>query len=204
MPNERIIVTRGSVLEGTFDLEERVAPATAEDALKGMFFTRVAALAARAGVRWDDVSLYYRPPGDRYAAFGDYPVADYFRWVAVVGRALHPRHTIAEGMRRVGGRDFAEFAESRVGRVMLAFSRDAKSTLARSGPLYSQVLKGARVTAEETADGVLIRYRNYPGPVEYYPIGTIESMCTHYGADYAIEIDVLSPLDADYFVRLAS
>jgi hypothetical protein len=111
---------------------------------------------------------------------------------------------ISEAMRRVGSRDFAEFAESRIGSVMLSFTGNARSTLARSGSLYTQVLKGATVESEETRDGVVIRYRNYPGPVECYPIGTIESTCRHYGADYAIDVVVMSPLDADYFIRVSA
>lgn len=83
---------------------------------------------------------------------------------------------------------------------MLAFTGDAKSTLARSGSLYAQVLKGARVESEETPTGVTIRYRDYPGPVEFYPIGTIEGTCHHFRSDYTIEVSVLSPRDADYVV----
>jgi uncharacterized protein (TIGR02265 family) len=198
------VVTPSSTLSLTFDLETRLAPATARDTLKGMFFKRVSELAQKSGVTWDSVGLRYRPAGDRYAAFSDYPVADYFRWVAAVGRALHPRMPISEAMRRVGSRDFAEFAESRIGSVMLSFTGNAKTTLAKSGTLYTQVLKGATVESEETPDGVLIRYRNYPGPVECYPIGTIESTCRHYGADYSIEVAVMSPLDADYRIRVSA
>src|SRR5688572_6451733 len=98
-------VTPSSTLNLTFDLESRLAPATAADTLKGMFFKRVSELAAKSGVKPDAVGLRYRPPGDRYSAFSDYPVADYFRWVAAVGRALHPRLPISEAMRRVGSRD---------------------------------------------------------------------------------------------------
>lgn len=202
MAHETFLVTAGTVLHRTFDLEARLAPATTQDTLKGMFFKRVSDLAGKSGVKWETVGLRFRPPGDRYSAFSDYPVADYFRWVAAVGKALHPRQSIAEGMRRVGSRDFSEFAESRIGSVMLSFTGNAKSTLAKSGTLYTQVLKGATVDSEETKDGVVIRYRNYPGPVECYPIGTIESTCKHYGADYSIEVVVRSPLDADYFVRV--
>lgn len=204
MERGRFTVTPSSTLSLTFDLETRVAPATPKDTLKGMFFKRVSELAIKSGVQWDAVGLKYRPPGDRYAAFSDYPVADYFRWVAAVGRALHPRVSIAEAMRRVGSRDFAEFAESRIGSVMLSFTGNARSTLAKSGALYTQVLKGATVESEETRDGVVIRYRNYPGPVECYPIGTIESTCRHYGADYSIDVEVMSPLDANYHVRVSA
>ena len=50
--------------------------------------------------------------------------------------------------------------------------------------------------------GVRLTYRDFPGLAEYYPIGTIEGLCRHYGADYEITVDALSPRDADYTIRL--
>jgi hypothetical protein len=34
-------------------------------------------------------------------------------------------------------------------------------------------------------------------------VGTLESVCRHYTADYEIHIEILSPRDADYIVRVA-
>jgi uncharacterized protein (TIGR02265 family) len=201
-PN-KLTVMATAPLKEEFDLEKRIAAATAEDTLKGMFFQRIVDIATRSGVKTAQIPLRHRPANDRYLAFNDYPVADYFRWVHALGQALHPRVAPSEAMRRVGHADFAEFAASKIGRVTLAFSGNARSTLARSGLLYSMILKGPTVSSDETADGVLIRYRNFRGPVEVYPIGTIESVCRFYETDYSIDISVHGPQDADYFVRLA-
>lgn len=199
----KLTVTPTSVLTHRFDVEERIARATPDDTLKGMFFQRIIDTATEAGVEPSSLSLQAAPMRMRYQAFFDYPVADYFRLVAAVAEKLHPRVAISEGIRRVGGRDFTQFANSKVGRVMLAFTGNAQSTLAKSGAMYGAVLKGsAKIDSEAVAGGVRITYRDYPGLTEVYPIGTIESVCRHYGCDHAIEIDVLSPWDADYLVRI--
>lgn len=200
VPNT-FIVTPTSVLTAPLDLEARIASATPRDTIKGMFFRRVVDVANYLGVTAEHAQIRHPLPGDRYSAFGDYHVSDYMRWVAAVGRVQHPRLALSEAMRRVANQDFTEFAESRLGSVMLAFTGTAKSTLARSGSFYAQVLKGPRVESEETAAGVVIRYREYAGPVEFYPIGTIEGTCRHYRSDYTIEVNVLGPRDADYVVR---
>lgn len=192
-----------SRLTHSFSLEERIAHATPDDTIKGMFFQRILDAVRDAGLDPRAITLEAAPMRLRYLAFYDYPVADYFRLVAATADALYPREAISEGFRRVAGADFTKFADSKVGGVMLAFTGDAVSTLAKSGPMYKAVLKGsARVEARRTEEGVTISYRDYPALVETYPIGTIESTLRHYGTDYEIDIDVLGPYDADYRIRV--
>lgn len=155
-------VTPTSVLTTHLDLEARLLSATPRDTIKGMFCRRVVDVANHLGVTAEVAQIRHPVPGDRYSAFGDYHVTDYMRWVAAVGRAQHPRVALSEAMRRVSKQDFTEFADSRIGSVMLAFTGTAKS-LGRSGSLYAQVLKGAQVESEATDTGVIIRYRNYRG-----------------------------------------
>lgn len=191
-------VTPTSALTHSFDVEERIRAATPADTLKGMFFQRIIEIGKHAGASMEHITR-----GRRYQPFFDYPVADYFRLVHAAASALYPRVVVSEAIRRVGRDDFARFAESGVGRVMLAFGGSARGALSRSGSMYGAVLKGsAEITSQAVPEGVRIRYRNYPGLTEVYPIGTIEGCCTYYGTDYEIEIDVLSHKDADYLVRL--
>jgi len=199
----RLSVSSRLALTHEFDLEGRIAAATPADTLKGMFFQRIIALGSPSGVRWPDVRLKHAPAGLRYTTFGDYPVADYFRLVHAVGRTLFPRVSSSEAMRRVGHRDFAEFAESKVGKVALSFTGNARATLSRAGTMYGLLLKGPTIDARETDDGVEIRYRKFPGPVEVYPIGTVESLCRYYRIDYQIDITIHGPCDADYMVLVA-
>lgn len=199
----RIVVTANSRLTHGFDLEERIAHATSSDTLKGMFFQRIVDAARSAGVDLDGVPLQAAASKLRYTAFFDYPVADYFRLVGATAQTMYPREALSEGIRRVAGADFAKFADSKVGGVMLAFTGDAESTLLKAGSMYSALLKGtAKIEGHRTADGVRLSYRGFPALVETYPIGTVESTLRHYGVDYEIEIDVLGPRSADYDVRI--
>ena len=156
------------------DLEARICDATLGHTVKGMFFRRVVDVAKAAGVTAQAAGLRHPVNDDRYVPFSDYPLADYFRWSAAAATALHPKSPLSEGLRRVALRDFDEFAKSRIDGITLAFTGGAKGTLAKSGMMYSQVMKGVGVESFATDEGVVIRYRNYPGPVEIYPIGTLE------------------------------
>jgi uncharacterized protein (TIGR02265 family) len=204
MPLPRSIrVTPDSTLAHSFDIEARIRTATPADTLKGMFFQRIIEIGERAGLVAEHVGLEAPPSPLRYQIFFDYPVADYFRLVSAVAGVLYPQLVASEAMRRTAVDDFARFTESSVGKVMLAFGGNVRSALARSGTMYAAVLKGAgKVASEVVPEGVRLRYRDFPGPAEVYPIGTIEGCCRYFGADYEIDIDVLSEQDADYLVRL--
>ena len=96
----------------------------------------------------------------------------------------------------------ARYLDSGLGKVMLAFFSDARSVMQRSGQIYAMVTKGPRIESEARGDEILIRYRDYHGPLECYPVGTLEGACRHFGARCEIQIEVLSPSSADYRVRI--
>jgi len=192
-------VMAGSTLPQWFVLEERLVDATSVDTLKGMFFERIVALGKTSGIGAEAL-----PPRlvRSYRTFGDYPVADYYALIHEVATRLHPRVSNVEAIRRVSLSDFARLSESTVGRVMMSFASDVRSTLLQAERMYGAILKGrAKVRGEAVEGGVRITYRDFPGLAEYYPIGTIEGLCRAYKTDYEITVDVLSPRDADYTVR---
>ncbi len=189
-----------STLTQSFVLEERIADATSIDTLKGMFFERILDLGKTAGIGPQVLPARLLR---NYRTFGDYPVADYYSLIHEIATRMHPRVSNVEAMRRVSVRDFERLAESMVGRVMLSFAGDVRSTLLQAERLYGAILKGtAKVRGASHEGGVRLTYRDFPGLAEYYPIGTIEGLCRHYGADYEITVDALSPRDADYTIRL--
>lgn len=193
-------VSPTSTLPQTFVLEERITDATSADTLKGMFFERILDLGKSAGIGSEVLPTRLLRS---YRTFGDYPVADYYVIIHEIATRMHPRVGNVEAIRRVAVRDFERLGESTVGRVMLSFAGDARSTLLQSERLYGAILKGsAKVHGEPVEGGVKLTYRTFPGLAEYYPIGTIEGLCRHYRADYEITVDVLSPRDADYTIRL--
>lgn len=181
-------VTPRTTLSHDLDMEERIAGATPADTIKGMFFGPIDRMVGSEGKR---------------LPFRDYPLADYFRAVHRAAVARYPDVPISEAVRRVAGNDFEEFAESRVGRVSLALTGDVRSTLERAGRLYDLVLAGTtKVRSWRDGDVLRLSYRDYPGPVEVYPIGTIEGTCRHFGVEWEIDVDVRSARDADYTVHI--
>lgn len=201
LPGSLTITTR-STLSHEVDVEARIAACPADHAVKGMFFTRLVDMAMKAGVRPEDMPLTKPVAEGRYVAFLDYPLKDYVRWTAAAGKKLHGRVPMSEALRRVAQADFGQFLASGVGKVMVEFMSDARSVMIRSGQIYGLVVKGPTITTREEGKTVIVSYRNYHGPVECYPAGTLEGACRHFDAPYEIFVDILSPTAADYHVRL--
>ncbi len=195
-----LVLTPTSTLTHGFDLDERTAACPSTHTIKGMFFARFADAATRAGV--DASSLRLEQPVERYLAFRDYPVRDYMRWAAAAAARAHPRVAVSEGLRRVALDDYARFLDSGLGKVMTAFLSDARAVLMQSNKLYEMVMKGPRVESEADGDEIVVRFRDYHGPVECYPAGTLEGACRHFGGRYEIRVEVVGPAAADYRVRL--
>jgi len=189
-----VVVTPDSQLTSDFDMAERTATATPRDTIKGMFFPRVEAMITARDPSWRTTE---------HVSFRDYPLTDYFRLVSTAAQLTHPDVPFSEAVRRIAGADFSAFANTRVGRISLAFMGDALTTLDQSDYLYNIVLKGqAHIVSEREGDVVTIRYRSYPGPVEAYPLGTIESTLRHFGKGWRITIEHLAPLDANYTIEV--
>ena len=199
---ERLTIRKETTLTHAFDVEERMASCPLDHTVKGMFFARFVDMATRIGVKAESLPLDRPVENGRYVAFRDYPIRDYMRWAAAAAAKAHPRVAVSEGLRRVAGDDFARYLDSGLGKVMLAFFSDARSVMQRSGQIYAMVTKGPRIESEARGDEILIRYRDYHGPLECYPVGTLEGACRHFGARCEIQIEVLSPSSADYRVRI--
>jgi uncharacterized protein (TIGR02265 family) len=135
--------------------------------------------------------------------FSDYALADYFRLARAVGRALHPTATVSEQLRRAAGADFELFTQSKVGRVMMAFASDPVSVLAKCGAMYRTVVAGPVVESERRGpDRAVVRFREYRGPVECYPAGTLEGVCRTFGVPYEMRIEQLGPTEANYEITV--
>lgn len=202
MVPRKLIIRPDTVLTHAFDVEARMADCPVDHTVKGMFFARFVEMATRAGVKAETLPLDKPVEHGRYVAFRDYPIRDYMRWAAAAAAKVHPRVAVSEGLRRVASDDFTHYLESGLGKVMVAFFSDARSVMLRSGQVYSLVTNGPRIDSEAVGDEIVVRYRDYHGPIECYPVGTLEGACGHFGARCEITIDVLSPSSADYRVRL--
>jgi len=197
-----IRIDRGTTLTHEFDLEQRIASCPSDHTVKGMFFTRLVEAAIAHGVTPSSIVLEKPVDNGRYVPFGDYPIKDYMRWAHAAAKAKHARVSTAEAMRRIALEDFERYLTSGLGKVMLAFLSDARSVMLHSGKLYSLVTRGPRIESSAEGKEIVVSDREYHGPVECYPAGTLEGACRHFDARYEIRIDVLSPTAADYRVRI--
>jgi uncharacterized protein (TIGR02265 family) len=197
-----ITITPGRVLDRAFDVERRFAAFPSSYAMKGMFFPPLVDL---LGDGWSRLAPALRraPTDGRYTAFRDYPQEDYSRLAYAVAQRLYGDVPVPEGARRVARSDFARFASSRLGRVMLPLLDGADAALLGLPRLYRLVVTGGTVATERIrGGGVRVEYRDWLGWVDCYPAGTIEGICEHYGCRPRIELEVLGDDHAVYEVRL--
>ena len=126
---------------------------------------------------------------------------DYCRIALTAAKRLHPDVALPEAARLLGRGDFAEFARSRVGAVLLSLAGDLPTVLEKLPSVYAKVTRGGRVSAERVDDRrVRIAYRDYHGWVDCYTLGTIEGVVMHFDRAPRIEVSLESEIDATYDV----
>lgn len=190
-----------SALDGTFDPEARFASFPPHYTIKGVFFT---GLVAMLGDRFDTVAqgLSAPPRLGRYLPFRDYPQVDYSRVTHAAVKHCFPDLPLREAARRVARNDFAAFASSTVGTVMLSVMRDPSEALLRFPEIHRLVLRGGRVDAEPLSPhGIRLEYRDFLGWVDCYVIGTLEGAVGLFGATPTLDVTLFSDRHARYDVR---
>lgn len=197
----RVQVTQGSILRGPADAEVRFARFPEHYKIKGMFFGRIVRVLGEAGYRPLEPLLVDPPRLGRYMPFADYPQVDYSRLCHAAAVHEWPSVPVPEAMRRLARLDFGEFASSTVGRVTLALTGELAESLSKLPDLYRMSLKGGRVSAEPSGDGVRVRFEDFYGWVDCYPIGTLEGVVHHYGREANIEGEIHDDRSATYEVR---
>jgi uncharacterized protein (TIGR02265 family) len=195
-------VTSETALGGSVDPEERFGRFPADFALKGMFFSRLIELGEvhMTGAR----SRLVGPPRlGRYLPFSDYPQVDYSRLCHAVAVGRFAKLPVREAMRRLARLDYETFAESTLGRVSLAFTADADAAVLSLPRSFSAVLRGGTLTVTNVGPKAYdIRFTDFYGWVDCYPIGTIEGLLGLYGRTCAIELDLHTPISATYHLTI--
>lgn len=197
----RVRVTEETILRGPVDPEERFARFPSYYTLKGMFFARMIAVIGTDGYEALEPHLLRPPRLGRYMPFIDYPQVDYSRLCLAAAVREWPKQPVLEAMRRLARLDFSEFAQSRIGRVSLAMTGGLGDALAKLPDLYQVSLKGGQVWAERVAGGVSVRFEDFYGWVDCYPLGTLEGVVHYYGRQPVIEAEVHDERSATYEVR---
>lgn len=190
-------------LVGSVDPEARFDRFPSDFGVKGMFLSRMASLAPPHVLDRVRPKLVKAPSLGRYLPFADYPQVDYSRLTHAVAVDLYRHVDVPEGMRRLARHDIQTFAASQVGKIMLALARDAGGALIKLPEMYSAALRGGRVEAKSLdARRIRLRFSDFYGWVDCYPIGTVEGMAQHFGETCDIEVTLESDLAATYVVTL--
>jgi uncharacterized protein (TIGR02265 family) len=182
------------VWHGVFDVEAQLAQVPPEATVKGMFWNDLCKLAEAAAVAL---------PVTRYAAFADYPLIEYMRAVALVGRAAYPKSSTADGIRRVGERGFGILASSLAGKVLFALAgRDLQSTLGLVSQAYRRCLNpgDAQVPLLESKRAVIALRSIWNFPTAYQ-VGVFEGALRNFGHSGSVKVRSLSACDADYLIE---
>lgn len=197
-------VTRRTALVGAVDAEARFDRFPSHFTAKGMFFARMVELGGEATWRSVEAQMKKRPTLGRYLPFSDYPQEDFSRLAHAVAIHKEPRVEVVEAMRRLGRVDISTFAKSSLGSVVFALvAGDVTSALLKLPDMYRMSLKGGSVTASlEESRVVTLHFEEWYGWLDCYPVGQIEGLVAHYGADAEIEMDLATETSGTYRVHL--
>jgi uncharacterized protein (TIGR02265 family) len=145
------------------DVGPYLATIPANATVKGMF---VEALAARLPNR----------PRPRYVAFKDYPLGEYMQLLVDGAKALHPKATLREGLRRIGQDVYPVFVQSTVGRVLLGVLGDDVAAILRTASrAYRVSLSIGSVRTTEVSEGrAIVALEDMYAFPDCYQVGVFE------------------------------
>lgn len=190
-------------LTGNIDADGRFGRFPSDFAIKGMFLARMVQLAGPGVVDRVRPRLVRPPSLGRYVPFSDYPQVDFSRLAYAVATDRFRDVATPEAMRRLARLDIQTFTASQLGKIMLGLAGDAGSAVMKLPEMYAAVMRGGSVSATRLADGrIALRFTEFYGWLDCYPIGTIEGLAGHYSARCDMEIELESELAATYFITL--
>ncbi len=186
-----------------FDVETRLGALAPHHTVKGMFTAEVV-----RQLRSDELDRVKKelvaPPRTAHRAFTDYPVVDHQRLTITLVRRLHPNLSIAEALRRFERSNASRFADTTLGRVMVAMLRDPAAGLLKLPEIGRMVSNVGHIRASRAGDhAVRLVYTSYSGFLDSAIIGSLEGVVMFFGKQPTIEADIRSFSDAEYLVRWA-
>lgn len=187
-----------------FDVERRLAALRRDHSVKGMFTVPVVDKLVKqigpAGLDRVKRSLH-APPKAAHVAFTSYPIADHQRLTIELVKKLHPDLPLSEGLRRFERSSAERFADSTLGKVLVAVLSDPRAALMKLPEINDMVSNTGRITATEEGDGVRLCYRDYSGFLDCAVVGSLEGVVLFFRKSPRIDVRVLGDRDADYLVR---
>lgn len=168
-------ITPATTLSGAFSLEAGLATVPPGATVRGMFFRHFSDL---LGPDYEQVGRALEAPvkHGKYVAFREYPQRDYARVVVAAAQKRFPALSLREAMRQIAREDLKIFAESMIGRVVLAVAGDARSTLLRVPDAYKTMAPSAPATAVDLDPRTIrVLFDPHTGWIEY-TLGQLEGI----------------------------
>ncbi len=162
--------------------------------VNGMYVTGLRDMMLAEGVELPEMNAY---------PFRYYSLPDYMELVITCSITLYGSVPLREGLRRMGRLVIPTFANSLVGKVLLANRHwgVALTCLARG---YQVSLKPGKCTVAEFSPGhALVELRNIWLFGDCYQVGVIEGLMDWCGLDGTLTPNVLSPCDTDITIEWA-
>jgi uncharacterized protein (TIGR02265 family) len=197
----RFTVTFDQPIRIPFDPDERIARASSDAQLKGMFFLRHTAVLRD---EWDRVvpTLSGPPRLGSYVPFANYPFADYLRLSLAAAKKQYPRESIAQALRLLERDSVKPFADSTVGKVTLRMVPDLASAMLKIPDVQRMVFGVGRIHASATGPrSVHVEFRGVPSWLDCATLGNFEGAAVMYGEKTVIDVDVTGSGDATYDIR---
>jgi len=159
---------------------------------KGMFLIPMVAEAKKLGQTLPSAREWYLP-------FQDYPLREHVQLMVEYTQVMFPKHSLRQGLRRIGRAAHRAFVESTVGRVVWVTVNDPISALAGILKGYAISVPGcdARVV-EHGRDFARVRMERVYYFLDCHHVGCLEGAVRSVGADLRVRIRLNSPTSADF------
>jgi uncharacterized protein (TIGR02265 family) len=201
VPVNRIQLRVEVPLRGELDELAAVEAVPEDFLLKGMFFKRLTeGLGPAFGALKPQLES---PPRGGYLNFKDYPQRDYTRLHFALAKKRYPKLSSREAVRRIAREDFDVFAQSVLGKVIVALVRDARTALHKVPEVYQRVAPGDWNVAVSDVDDATVglEFHGLPGVWEYQ-VGQLEGIARAFGAPGHVQVEQRGPNNVLFLVQV--
>jgi serine/threonine-protein kinase len=170
-------VFRAPDFEARVDLAAHIRRLPPDATCKGLFFID---LVQRAAPMISAAELCRNAwiPERRYLSFRDYPMGEHLRLLVAAARAIYPRVSAGEALRRLGQTTFDAILATHIGRSLFdVLGKDVEQMLLAGPRALKLLVNVGQVTSEKAGhDTFLYRMQGFPVFVETYQVGMLEGM----------------------------
>lgn len=189
---------------GDPDLQEHIALLPKTASARGVLFTDLLERVRAARPYLDLAELAGIEPR-RYVPFFQYPYEDLMRLSVASCKAVHPKRSLGDALRRMGRAVYSEFVATHAGRVMFGIlGNDTESILMKGPKAYRLSLNFGDVTAKLVEPScVRLEYRRLAGFLATYQVGVVEGAVLATNAEPSVLVEVHDLANMDMVVRWA-